>query len=72
MREGITRQQSYVIQGAAILLMLWHHFFSDIQFCGDKLFFWNSEVVWRAAWFGKICVALFAFVSKAFPDFAHT
>lgn len=63
MREGITRQQSYVIQGAAILLMLWHHFFSDIQFCGDKLFFWNSEVVWRAAWFGKICVALFAFVS---------
>lgn len=63
MKEGITRQQSYVIQGTAILLMLWHHFFSDFQSYGDRLFFWNREAVWRAAWFGKICVALFAFVS---------
>lgn len=63
MRDGITRKQSSVIQGTAILLMLWHHFFSDIQVYGDRLSFWNSEAVWRAAWFGKICVALFAFVS---------
>lgn len=63
MKDGITRRQSSVIQGAAILLMLWHHFFSDLELYGDRLSFWNSEAVWRGAWFGKICVGLFAFVS---------
>ena len=63
MKEGITRQQSSAIQGTAILLMLWHHFFSDIQAYGNQLYFAWGEMVWRAAWFGKICVALFAFVS---------
>lgn len=63
MKEGITRRQSSAIQGTAILLMLWHHFFSDIQAYGNQLYFAWSEAVWRAAWFGKICVALFAFIS---------
>lgn len=63
MKEGITRKQSSVIQGAAILLMFWHHFFSDLELYGGRLLFWNREAVWRGAWFGKICVGLFAFVS---------
>lgn len=63
MKDGITRRQSSVIQGAAILLMLWHHFFSDLELYGDRLLFWNGEAVQSGAWFGKICVGLFAFVS---------
>lgn len=61
--HGIARQQSHALQGIAILLMLYHHFFSDIQLYGDRLLFWNGETVQRGAWFGKICVGLFAFVS---------
>lgn len=61
--QGIARQQSQAVQGIAILLMLYHHFFSDVGMYGDRLTFWNGEAVQRGAWFGKICVGLFAFIS---------
>ena len=59
MRDGITKRQSSVIQGIAVLLMIFHH--STI--CGEEIYFLNAELAMRFAWFGKMCVALFAFVS---------
>lgn len=62
-QKGITKKQSALLQGVAILLMIYHHFFNDPSIYGDGLFFWNIEWVTALAWFGKICVGLFAFVS---------
>ena len=61
--SGITKEQSTQLQGVAILLMIYHHFFNDLSLFDDKLLFWNPEWVVRVAWFGKICVGIFAFVS---------
>lgn len=62
-QKGITKQQSGILQGAAILLMIYHHFFSNINVYGDMLQFGHLGMVRRMAWFGKICVGIFAFVS---------
>lgn len=59
LRQGITKEQSSVIQGIAVLLMILHH--SSIY--AEGIYFLNTELAVRLAWFGKICVALFAFVS---------
>ena len=61
--QGITKQESAMLQGIAVLLMIYHHFFNDLSIHGESLRFWNAEVVIRFAWFGKICVGIFAFVS---------
>lgn len=52
-----------MLQGMAILLMIYHHFFNDLSVYGESLRFWNGDAVIRFAWFGKICVGIFAFVS---------
>lgn len=62
-QNGITRKQSALLQGVAILLMIYHHFFNDPSIYGDRLLFWSREWVTAFAWFGKVCVGLFAFVS---------
>lgn len=62
-RRGITKEQSAMLQGVAILFMIYHHFFSEPEIYGGSLHFWNDAFVTRLAWFGKICVGLFAFVS---------
>ena len=62
-QRGITREQSAILQGVAVLFMIHHHFFNDISLYADRLLFWNADYVMRFAWFGKICVGLFAFVS---------
>lgn len=60
-KEGITRQQSTMLQGAAILLMMFHHFFLSMDFCPFTVV--HVDWVLKFAWFGKICVGIFAFVS---------
>ena len=60
---GISKQQSSQLQGLAILLLIYHHFFNDLAIYGERLAFWSPEWVVRFAWFGKICVGIFAFVT---------
>ena len=60
---GMTKEQSAQLQGLAILLMIHHHFFNDLSIYGESLSFWDPQWVVRFAWFGKICVGVFAFVS---------
>lgn len=43
--------------------MLFHHFPVGVENDGSGAWFGNAEAALRLAWFGKICVALFAFVS---------
>lgn len=62
LKEGITRRQSSELQGIAILLMFFHHFFMEMP-SDPTPWFLNPGLAVKLAWFGKICVALFAFVS---------
>lgn len=62
LKEGITRRQSSELQGIAILLMFFHHFFMEMP-SDPAPWFLNPGLAVKLAWFGKICVALFAFVS---------
>ena len=57
----ITKKQSVMIQGIAVLLMMYHHFFLNPSELA--LSYGNVELVKSTAWFGKICVGMFAFVS---------
>lgn len=50
-----------MIQGIAVLLMMYHHFFLNPSELA--LSYGNVELVKSTAWFGKICVGMFAFVS---------
>lgn len=51
----ITKQHTFIIKGVAICLMLWHHLF--LQNADYSVFVqWTGSI-------GKICVALFLFVS---------
>ena len=59
----VTKEQSAQLQGIAILLMIYHHFFNDLTIYGDRLVFARPQWVVAFAWFGKICVGVFAFVS---------
>ena len=55
MNFGLTIDDTSIIKGIAICLMLWHH-----------LFYQHSEYGWfvhQTAHFGKVCVSLFLFVS---------
>lgn len=61
--QGITKKQSSMVQGFAILLMLYHHFFLAPEAYGDTLSFFHIGRVSKLAWFGKICVGMFAFIS---------
>lgn len=60
-KEGITKEQSTMLQGVAILLMMFHHFFLSLDFCPFIVVY--ADLVLKVAWFGKICVGIFAFVS---------
>lgn len=66
----MTKQESKNIYGLAILLMLYHHLFCVPERLGCEYFslmsfnvFGGISLERRIAWFGKICVALYAFVS---------
>lgn len=63
--ESFTKEDSLVVKGIAILMMLWHHCYLAGRFDGYEINFWpfaENRVI-RIAVFCKICVSLFAFVS---------
>lgn len=57
----ITRNQSRMIQGIAVSMMLFHHFFLNPN--EAEFHFWNVVLTRNIAWFCKIALALYAFVS---------
>lgn len=63
MENGITKRQSAVLQGVAIWLMAYHHMFLQVTTYETVFPFLQPEVVLRIAWFCKICVGIYAFVS---------
>lgn len=67
MQEGLSKKQTVMVQGAAILMMLYHHLFSDPETLGISyisiLHPGSLNIELPLAWFCKICVGLFAFVS---------
>lgn len=63
MESGITKKQSTALQGVAILMMVYHHLFSFATEYVSPLPFIQADIVRRIAWFCKLCVGIFAFVS---------
>lgn len=67
MNNGITKEQSKALQGIAILMMLYHHLFSTPEALGipyiSLLHFGEINVELKMAWFFKICVGIYAFIS---------
>jgi len=61
--NGITKKQSAVLQGVAILMMVYHHLFSFAVEYESLLPFIQVDTARRIAWFCKLCVGIFAFVS---------
>lgn len=63
MENGITKKQSAILQGVAIWMMVYHHLYSYAVEYESLLPFLRVEAVLRIAWFCKLCVGIFAFVS---------
>ena len=63
MENGLTKKQSAVLQGIAIWMMVYHHLYLRSEAYESLLPFMNADVAKGIAWFCKICVGLFAFVS---------
>ena len=63
--SGLSRKDSLVIKGVALLAMMWHHCFLSGRFDGFMISFLplTQGQVENIAAFSKICVSLFAFVS---------
>ena len=62
MPSGLTKKHSTMVQGIAILLMLYHHFFLNPE-AVPGISYGNLSLTMHTAWFGKLCVGLFCFVS---------
>lgn len=63
-QTGLTKNQSSALYGVAILMMLFHHLFgmpSRLPYEYKSLLGGNIEQ--KMAWFCKICVAIYAFIS---------
>lgn len=67
MKEGITREQSAVLRGIAILMMIYHHVFATPETYKLEYFsvlqFGGVNVERQLAWFCKMTVGIFIFVS---------
>ncbi len=55
----IAREESSVLYGTAILMMLYHHLFMD----GGEYFSIFGPFQTTVAWSFKICVAIYAFIT---------
>lgn len=56
------KEESTVLQGIAVLMMIMHHFFLDVSTYPEN-FFLLPDFFQRFAWSGRMCVAIFSFVS---------
>ena len=67
MKNGLSKKQSVMLQGIAIMMMLYHHLFSTPDALGisytSLLSFIGEEAELRLAWFFKICVGMYAFIT---------
>lgn len=63
MEKGITKKHSQMLYGVAILLMLYHHLFCLPERLGCEYFSVLGNLERELAWFGKMCVAIFSFIS---------
>lgn len=63
MENGITKRQSAALQGVAVWMLLYHHMYSQVTEYESIFPFLQADAVRRIAWFCKICVGIFAFVS---------
>ena len=63
MENGITKKQSAILQGVAIWMMVYHHLYSFAVEYESLLPFLHVGTVQKLAWFCKLCVGIFAFVS---------
>ncbi len=63
MENGITKKQSAILQGVAIWMMVYHHLYSFALEYESLLPFLQADTVRKIAWFCKLCVGIFAFVS---------
>lgn len=63
--SSLSKKDSLVIKGIAVLAMMWHHCFLPGRFDNFVISFWplTQGQVENIAAFSKICVSLFAFVS---------
>lgn len=67
MEKGLSKIHSQMMYGVAILMMVFHHLYCLPERLGNNyislpsLFGYNIEVT--LAWFCKLCVAIFAFIS---------
>ncbi|MDE5952207.1 MAG: acyltransferase family protein, partial [Acetatifactor sp.] len=59
----MTKKQSAILQGVAIWMMVYHHLYSFVVEYESLLPFMQVDTVRRIAWFCKLCVGIFAFVS---------
>ena len=65
----ISKEQSYVIKGIAILLMLFHHFFTFPQWIVDETIDYSCFSVLSSP--SKLCVCIFAFINGWTFAFQH-
>lgn len=67
MKEGMTREQSAVLRGIAILMMIYHHVFATPEIYKLEYYsvlqFGGINVERYVAWFFKIALGLYLFVS---------
>ncbi|ALS18150.1 acyltransferase family protein [Clostridium butyricum] len=67
MKEGLTKENSNLLQGIAILMMLYHHLFCIPERLNTNyislLDINNINIELKLAWFFKICVAIYAFIT---------
>ncbi len=67
MKEGMTREQSAILRGIAILMMIYHHVFATPEIYELEYFsvlqFGGVNVERYVAWFFKIALGIYLFVS---------
>lgn len=63
MEKGMTKRQSAILQGVAIWMMVYHHLYCGVTPYKSTFPFLQAEIVRQSAWFCKICVGIFAFIS---------
>ena len=61
--QFLTLENSYVLYGIAIVMMLFHHLFLNMGGLDFKIVVISTEFIEKTAWFCKICVSVYAFVS---------